>query len=84
MQNGVAALRARGADGFLDQFRALDQALVQDHTDTVVESEEMHGCVPSSLGLGSSRPSEVNCRTAHPAILCKHPFAASEREMVDA
>lgn len=43
MQNGVAALRALGADGFLEQFRALDQALVQDHTGTVVESEEMHG-----------------------------------------
>lgn len=43
MQNGVAALRALGADEFLDRFRALDQALVQDHTGTVVESEELHG-----------------------------------------
>lgn len=43
MQNGVAALRALGADGFLDRFRALDQALVQDHAGTVLESEELHG-----------------------------------------
>lgn len=43
MQNAVAALRALGADGLLDEFRVLDRAVVQDDTGAVVESEEMHG-----------------------------------------
>jgi aspartate/methionine/tyrosine aminotransferase/2-polyprenyl-6-methoxyphenol hydroxylase-like FAD-dependent oxidoreductase len=43
MQNGVAALRALGAGRFLDTFRPLEKALVQDENGVVVWSEAMSG-----------------------------------------
>ena len=60
MQNGVAALRALGADGFLSEFRSLDRTVVQNAAGAVVASDGLDGvyCV-TRAGLVAALRAEL-------------------------
>ncbi|MFF3159983.1 FAD-dependent monooxygenase [Streptomyces sp. NPDC057910] len=71
MQNGVTALRALGADGFLRRHRALEHAIFQDHRGLNVRAEPLHGayCV-TRLGLIEALKGELPPETVEYGRRC--------------